>query len=77
MVSYDLFLKVVAPATGRNIDSNPNQKSIVSSPLNRSIKVIAGPGSGKTTVIALRLMKLIFQRKICRFLKMQSFLMKI
>ena len=60
MVSYDLFLKVVAPATGRNIDSNPNQKSIVSSPLNRSIKVIAGPGSGKTTVIALRLMKLIF-----------------
>lgn len=60
MVSYDLFLKCVTPATGRDIESNPDQKSIVSSPVNRSIKVIAGPGSGKTTVIALRLMKLIF-----------------
>jgi DNA helicase-2/ATP-dependent DNA helicase PcrA len=60
MVSYDLFLKCVTPATGRDIESNSDQKSIVSSPVNRSIKVIAGPGSGKTTVIALRLMKLIF-----------------
>ncbi len=60
MVDYELFLKVVGPATKRNIESNPDQKSIVSSPLNRSIKVVAGPGSGKTTVIALRLMKLIF-----------------
>lgn len=60
MISYELFSKIVTPATGRDIESNPDQKSIVSSSLNRSIKVIAGPGSGKTTVIVLRLMKLIF-----------------
>lgn len=60
MVDYERFLKVVSKATGRDIESNANQKSIVSSPLTRSIKVVAGPGSGKTTVIVLRLMKLIF-----------------
>lgn len=60
MVSYDLFREVIYPATGRNVESNPDQESIVSSPSTRSIKVIAGPGSGKTTVIALRLMKLVF-----------------
>lgn len=60
MVSYDLFYEAICPATGRNIDSNIDQKTIIFSPLNRSIKVVAGPGSGKTTVIALRLMKLIF-----------------
>lgn len=60
MVDYDLFRDVIYPATGRNIDSNENQKSIISSSLTRSIKVVAGPGSGKTTVIVLRLMKLVF-----------------
>lgn len=60
MVDYGLFLKAVRPSTDRDIESNPEQESIISSPPDSSIRVIAGPGSGKTTVIVLRLLKLIF-----------------
>lgn len=45
---------------GRDIRGNPDQRMAVRSPLDRWLYVVAGPGSGKTTVIALRVLKLVF-----------------
>jgi DNA helicase-2/ATP-dependent DNA helicase PcrA len=38
---------------------NPQQENAVSSPLRPPTLIVAGPGSGKTTVLALRVLKLI------------------
>ncbi len=51
---------VDAAVAGDPNREDPNQKSIISAPLNESLFVIAGPGSGKTTSAALRLLKLVY-----------------
>ena len=45
---------------GRNLAENPEQYGIVSAPIDQSMKVVAGPGSGKTTVLVLRILKAIY-----------------
>lgn len=42
------------------IKLNREQEEIVVSPVNCSLRVIAGPGSGKTATLALRILKLIY-----------------
>jgi len=39
---------------------NPDQNNAIKAPQNQSLFIVAGPGSGKTTVIALRVLKLAF-----------------
>ena len=60
MIGLDRFIRDVKDVLRRDIGSNPEQLAIVSSDFERCLKVVAGPGSGKTTVIVLRLLKMIY-----------------
>ena len=62
MIIWDDFEKAVISKLERNISrqSNTNQHNAIQAPPNQSLFIVAGPGSGKTTVIALRVLKLIF-----------------
>ncbi len=62
MIRWDEFENAVVSHLGRDIrrQSNPDQNRAIRAPLNQSLFIVAGPGSGKTTVIALRVLKLIF-----------------
>lgn len=44
----------------RDLTSNKDQLDAVSSPVGTTMKVVAGPGSGKTTVLVFRVLKLVF-----------------
>lgn len=62
MINWNDFENIVSFQLGRNISnsSNPQQHAAISAPTNESLFIVAGPGAGKTTVIALRVLKLIF-----------------
>lgn len=47
---------------GRDIteDKNPDQNKAISAPINQSQFIVAGPGSGKTTVMVLKILKFIY-----------------
>jgi DNA helicase-2/ATP-dependent DNA helicase PcrA len=62
MINWNDFERAVISNLNRDISrqSNPNQNDAIGSPLNQSLFIVAGPGSGKTTVIALRVLKLVF-----------------
>lgn len=60
MLELDRFTADVCSILKRGISSNKDQYDIVTSPFGRCLKVVAGPGSGKTTVIVLRLLKMIY-----------------
>lgn len=63
MIPWDQFLDIVRDPEGINrpIDNDPDgQMRSVESPQSDSIFVVAGPGSGKTTVLALRALKFIY-----------------
>ncbi len=44
----------------RDISSNNDQKAAISSDKSESLFIVAGPGSGKTTVMVLKILKFIF-----------------
>lgn len=58
MVNDQEFLGLISPVLGRNL--NANQIQAIEPRLNECLFVVAGPGSGKTTVLALRVLKFIF-----------------
>jgi DNA helicase-2/ATP-dependent DNA helicase PcrA len=62
MIGWNDFENAVCTHLGRDIsrNGNPDQNDVIRSPLNQSLFIVAGPGSGKTTVISLRVLKLIF-----------------
>ena len=60
MIDSDRFIRDVCDVLGQKINSNQQQTEIVRSDFSRCLKVVAGPGSGKTTVLVLRLLKMIF-----------------
>lgn len=60
MISYNEFEDIVVNILKRDISSNMNQKKAILSPSNQSLFIVAGPGSGKTTVMVLKILKYIF-----------------
>ena len=66
MIDWDDFENIVVNQLGRDISRqhNPEQYEAIEAPQSQSLFIVAGPGSGKTTVIALRVLKLIFVNDI-------------
>ncbi len=60
MVCLDRFLMAAKEDLRRDLSSNPEQCCIVSAKPDCSMKIVAGPGSGKTTVIVLRILEEIY-----------------
>ena len=60
MIDYEEFEEIVVNVLERDISSNEDQKSAISSPEDQSLFIVAGPGSGKTTVMVLKILKFIF-----------------
>ena len=60
MISYDEFEKIVVNILKRDISSNEDQKKAITSSSDESLFIVAGPGSGKTTVMVLKILKYIF-----------------
>ena len=60
MISYEEFENIVVNILKRDISSNHDQKKAILSPVDKSLFIVAGPGSGKTTVMVLKILKYIF-----------------
>lgn len=60
MISYEEFEKIIVDALKRDISSNIDQKNAIISEPDKSLFIVAGPGSGKTTVMVLKILKYIF-----------------
>ena len=60
MISYDEFEEIIVNTLKRDISSNKDQKKAILSEADKSLFIVAGPGSGKTTVMVLKILKYIF-----------------
>lgn len=62
MISWVDYQKIVIKHLNRKIskEDNPDQNRTISAPTNESQFLVAGPGSGKTTVMVLKILKFIF-----------------
>ena len=60
MIDYEEFEEIVVDVLERDISSNEDQNLAISSMPNQSLFIVAGPGSGKTTVMVLKILKFIF-----------------
>ena len=60
MISYEEFEDIVVNILKRDISSNKNQQKAILSDSDESLFIVAGPGSGKTTVMVLKILKYIF-----------------
>ena len=62
MIDWETYKKLVIEHLGRKISSsdNPDQHQAISAPTNQSQFLVAGPSSGKTTVMVLKILKFIY-----------------
>ena len=62
MIPLEDFVSVVQEAVPRFKDSAPNQsqEACILHPTETPLMIVAGPGSGKTTVLVLRALRLVF-----------------
>ena len=60
MISYEKYEDIVVNILKRDISSNKDQKNAILAPSDKSLFIVAGPGSGKTTVMVLKILKYIF-----------------
>lgn len=62
MIVWEQFLSLVTRPSGlaRPIDRDQGQLDAVQAEADESLFIMAGPGSGKTTVLTLRVLKLVF-----------------
>jgi len=58
MIDISTFLKAVGHVSGH--PPNPDQNKVIRAGVRQSLFVVAGPGSGKTASLTLRILKLIF-----------------
>ena len=60
MITQEKFEEIVVNVLKRDISSNEDQKKAIFSRPDESLFLVAGPGSGKTTVMVLKILKFIF-----------------
>jgi len=62
MISWENFQEIVVNQLNRTIGktNNPDQHKAISAPISESQFLVAGPGSGKTTVMVLKILKFIY-----------------
>ncbi|WP_321421805.1 ATP-dependent helicase [uncultured Methanobacterium sp.] len=62
MIDWETYEKLVIEHLSRKISSsdNPDQHQAISAPTDQSQFLVAGPGSGKTTVMVLKILKFIY-----------------
>ena len=60
MISYEEFEDIIVNIRKRDISSNKQQQKAILSEPDKSLFIVAGPGSGKTTVMVLKILKYIF-----------------
>jgi Superfamily I DNA and RNA helicases len=62
MIEYSDFERIVLDKLGRDIriDVNEDQHNAITASQDTSLFIVAGPGSGKTTVMVLKILKFIF-----------------
>ncbi len=62
MIEYSDFEKIVLKELGRDIRTatNEDQHDAITASSDKSLFIVAGPGSGKTTVMVLKILKFIF-----------------
>lgn len=62
LITLDEYQKYVVEELKRKIgkEDNPDQNKAISAPTSESQFIVAGPGSGKTTVMVLKILKFIF-----------------
>lgn len=62
MINWEVYEKIVIKRLNRRISKkdNPDQHRAISAPITQSQFLVAGPGSGKTTVMVLKILKFIY-----------------
>lgn len=62
LILWETYQDIVTKHLNRRIsaEDNPNQNQAISAPPTRSQFLVAGPGSGKTTVMVLKILKFIY-----------------
>jgi len=62
MIEWQKFEQIVVNNLKTDItkSKNPDQNRAISAPINQSQFIVAGPGSGKTTVMVLKILKFIY-----------------
>jgi DNA helicase-2/ATP-dependent DNA helicase PcrA len=60
MIELNTFVLMVRTVLDRDLDNDQGQRDAVRASPNQSLFIVAGPGSGKTTALALRILRLIF-----------------
>ena len=60
MITSEEFEDILVKILERDISTNVDQRKAIFSEVNDSLFIVAGPGSGKTTVMVLKILKFIF-----------------